>query len=220
MSKMVDTDEKKTMMKNMKVIFIDESCFGKLEAPWKRSLLAFKKLSQESNVTIFTTPATRKALEAMLDKHFGKSVEKEFYDTVYITNTDGSHKMDTNGKDMTEKKKRKETVRELEGVSPSYNVQYTEKAKIGHLVTVLQSMSWDTWVIDTSKAVIAGVLGFKDYDAVMMFNRQLDSGFNLNAFLIADTNDWQSIVKVDDADLREAKPVGVAKKPSASSVIT
>lgn len=215
---MTDADEKKTMMKNMKQIFIDESCFGKLELPWKRALVAFKKLSQDSNVTIFTTPATKPALEAMLDKHFGKTVEKEFYDTVYITNADGSHKIDANGKEMTEKKKRKETVRELE-VAPVYNVYYTERAKIGFLVTILQSMSWDAWVIDTSKAVVAGVLGYKDYDAVMVFNRQLDSGFTLKSFLIADTNDWQQIVKVDDADLREAKPANAAKKPSTGSVI-
>jgi hypothetical protein len=216
---MATADEKKTMMKNMKQIFIDESCFGKLELPWKRALLAFKKLSQDSNVTIFTTPATRKALEAMLDKHFGRTVEKEFNDTIYVVNADGSQKMDMNGKPVTEKKKRKETVRELE-ISPVFNEYHTEKGKIGFLVTILQSMSWDAWVIDTSKKVLAGIMGSKDYDAVLEFNRQLDSGFRLNGFLISDTNDWQSIVKTDDADLREAKPANEAKKPTGKSTIT
>lgn len=197
---------------------MDESCFGKLEAPWKRALLGFKKLSQDSNVTIFTTPDTKKALEAMLDKHFGRLVEKEFYDSVEVLNADGSQKLEKDGRPAFERKKRTEKVRELE-VSPIYNVQYTEKGKIGFLSVVLKSMSWDTWILETSKPVIAGVLGMKDYNAIVEFKKQLNSGFNMECFLIADTNDWQNIVKVDDADLREQKPPADTKKLTTKSII-
>jgi len=212
-------DKTKTMIKNMKQIFMDESCFGKLEAPWKRALLGFKKLSQDSNVTIFTTPDTLKALEAMLDKHFGRNVEKEFYDSVEVLNADGSQKLDKDGRPVFERKKRMEKVRELE-VAPVYKVEYTDNGKIGFLNTVLKAMSWDTWVLDTKKNVIAGLFGMKDYNSIVEFKRQLNSGFMMEAFLIADTNDWQNVVKVDEADLREVKPTADVKKLTTKSVIT